>query len=333
MTLARRKFLQLAGATAALLPTSSLATAQTTYPTRPITLIVPFPPGGTTDVIARLIAEPMRAYMGQPIVIENIGGADGNIGTGRAARAQPDGYTLCLGVMDTHVLNAGFYSLPYDVFDFAPIAPLAANWIVFYGRKSIPAKDLSELISWLKARPFQASAGTNSLGLRLFAESFQRQTGTQFTIVPYRGGNNMQADFLGGQIDLFVGFPRGLTLFPEKITRAYAVASDARLTFAPEIPTFAELGLPSLVYSGWYGLFAPKGTPKDIIVKLNAAAVHALANQAVRSRLLELGYEIAWRESQTPEALAALQKADAEKWWPIIKQLGIKPVVASPKGP
>jgi tripartite-type tricarboxylate transporter receptor subunit TctC len=332
MTLARRKFLQLAGATAALLPTSSLATAQTTYPARPITLIVPFPPGGTTDVIARLIAEPMRAYMGQPIIIENIGGADGNIGTGRAARAQPDGYTLCLGVMDTHVLNAGFYSLPYDVFrDFAPIALLAANWIVFYGRKSIPAKDLSELIAWLKARPFRASAGTNSLGLRLFAESFQRQTGTQFIIVPYRGGNNVQADFIGGQIDLFVGFPRGLTLFPEGITRAYAVASDARLTFAPEIPTFAELGLPSLVYSGWYGLFAPKGTPKDIIVKLNAAAVDALANQAVRSRLLELGYEIASRESQTPEALAAMQKADAEKWWPIIKGLGIK--AGSPNGP
>jgi tripartite-type tricarboxylate transporter receptor subunit TctC len=326
MTLARRKFLQLAGATAALLPISSPATAQTTYPARPITLIVPFPPGGTTDEIARLIAEPMRAYMGQPVVIENVGGADGNIGTGRAARARPDGYTLCLGVMDTHVLNAGFYSLPYDVFrDFAPIAPLAANWMVLYGRKSIPAKDLGELIAWLKARPFRASAGTNSLGLRLVAQSFQKQTGTQFTVVPYRGGNNMLVDFIGGRIELYVGFPRGLTIFPEGTARAYAVASGARLAFAPEIPTFAELGLPSLVYSGWYGLFAPKGTPKDVIVKLNAAAMDALGNQTVRSRLLELGYEIASRESQTPEALAAMQKADAEKWWPIIKEFAIKP--------
>jgi tripartite-type tricarboxylate transporter receptor subunit TctC len=160
---------------------------------------------------------------------------------------------------------------------------------------------------------------------------FKKQTGTQFTIVPYRGGNNVLEDFIGGRIELFEGFPRGLTIFPEGTARAYAVASGARLAFAPEIPTFGKLGLASLVYSGWYGLFAPKGTSKDIIVKLNAAAVDALANQAVRSRLLELGYEIASRESQTPEALAAMQKADAEKWWPIIKDLGIK--AGSPNDP
>jgi tripartite-type tricarboxylate transporter receptor subunit TctC len=325
MMLARRKFLQAVGATAALLPISSLATAQIAYPMRPITLIVPYPPGGSTDEVARLIAEPMRAYLGQPVVIENVGGADGNIGVGRAARARPDGYTLCLGVMDTHVLNAEFYALPYDVFnDFVPIAPLTANRIVFYGRKSISAKDLGELIAWLKARLFPASVGTNSLGFRLVAQSFQKQTGAQLTVVPYRGGNNVLEDFVGGHIDFFFGFPRALRILPEGTARAYAVASEARLAFAPEIPTFAEAGLSSLVYSGWYGLFAPKGTPKDIIVKLNAAAVDALANQTMRSRLVQLGYEIVPRESQTPEALAARQKSDAAKWWPIIKELGIK---------
>jgi tripartite-type tricarboxylate transporter receptor subunit TctC len=288
-------------------------------------MIVPYPPGGTTDEVARLIAEPMRAYIRQPVVVENVGGADGNIGTGRAARARPDGYTLCLGVMDTHVLNAGFYSLPYDVFrDFAPIAPLAANWMVLYGRKSIPAKDLGELIAWLKARPFPALVGTNTLSGRLVAQSFQKQTGAQVTIIPYRGGINMVEDFIGGRIDFYFGFPRGLIMLPEGTGRAYAVASNARLAFAPDIPTFAEAGLPSLVYSGWYGLFAPKGTPQDMIAKLNAAAVEALANQAVRSRLVALGYEIVPRSSQTPEALAVMQKTDAEKWWPIIKELGIK---------
>jgi tripartite-type tricarboxylate transporter receptor subunit TctC len=323
MKLARRQFLHFAaGATALAFPMAAVAQV---YPRRPITLIVPYPPGGTTDVVARLVAEEMRAFLGQPIIIENVGGADGSLGVGRTARARPDGYTLCIGVMATHVLNAGFYSLQYDVLnDFVPITPLAANRIVLFGRKSIPAKDLGELIAWLKAHPDQASAGTNSLGFRLVALSFQKQTGTQFTIIPYRAANNMREDFVAGRTDLLVGYPFDLSTFPEGTVRAYAVASDTRLTFASEIPTFAEAGLPSLVYSGWYGLFAPKGTPKDIIAQLNAAAVEALADPVVQARLADAGFDLFPREKQTPEALATMQKADAEKWWPIIKELGIK---------
>jgi tripartite-type tricarboxylate transporter receptor subunit TctC len=263
--------------------------------------------------------------LGQPIIIENVSGADGNLGVGRAVRARPDGYTLCIGIMDTHVLNAGFYSLPYDVFNaFAPITPLAANRIVLYGRKSIPAKDLGELIAWLKAHPDEASAGMNALGFRLVAQSFQKQTGTRFTIIPYRAANTQREDFIAGRIDLLFGFPFALSTFPEGTARAYAVASDTRLAFVPEIPTFAEAGLPSLVYSGWYGLFAPKDTPHDIITKLNGAAVEALVDPVVHERLANVGFDFFQRENLTPEALAAMQKADAEKWWPIIKELGIK---------
>jgi tripartite-type tricarboxylate transporter receptor subunit TctC len=201
---------------------------------------------------------------------------------------------------------------------------LAANRIVLYGRKSIPAKDLGELIAWLKAHPDQASAGMNSLGFRLVAQSFQKQTGTQFTIIPYRAAGTLREDFIAGRIDLDFGFPFGLSTFPEGSARAYGVASDTRLAFMPEIPTFAEAGLPSLVYSGWYGLFAPKATPKDIIARLNAAAVEALVDPVVHKRLADVGFDFFPREKQTPEALAAMQKADAEKWWPIIKELGMK---------
>jgi tripartite-type tricarboxylate transporter receptor subunit TctC len=320
----RRAFLHLAAGAAVLPLTPHVARAQA-YPTRTITLIVPFPPGGTTDLIARLVAEHMRASMGQPVVIENIGGADGSIGIGRAARARGDGYTLCVGTADTQVLNAAFYSLPYDVSrDFTPIAPLATTPIVLFGRKSIPASDLGELVSWLKARSEQASAGMNSLGFRLIAQFFQTQTETRFTIIPYRAAGPQREDFIAGRTDLLFGLPLAFSMLPEGSAKAFAVTSDRRLTLAPDVPTFAEQGFPSLVYSGWYGLFAPKGTPKDIVEKLNAAALEALADPAAQSRFGKLGFEMFPGEQQTPEALAAMQKADAAKWWPIIKQLGIR---------
>jgi tripartite-type tricarboxylate transporter receptor subunit TctC len=288
-------------------------------------MIVPFPPGGTTDVVARLVGEGMRRHLGQPIIIENIGGADGNIGVGRAARAQPDGYTLCVGTVDTHVLNAAFYPLPYDVLhDFKPITPLAANPLVLFGQKSIPAKDVSELITWLKMHPNQASVGVNSFGFRLIAEFFRKQTETQFIIVPYRAANSMRQDFIAGRIDLVVGLPFGRTLFPEGSTTAYAVTADERLAFAPTVPTFAEAGLPSLVFSFWYGMFATKGTPEDIIAKVNAAAVEALADRTIQQRLIDTGYDVFPREKQNPASLTIMQNSDAMKWWPIIKELGIK---------
>lgn len=325
MKLTRRNFLHIAGGAGALPALSRVGVAQS-YPSRPVTMIVPFPAGGAADVIARIMAERMRGPLGQPVIIENIGGADGSIGVGRAARAQPDGYTICLGIDATFVLNGAFYSLPYDVLnDFVPISPLATGPTVLVARKTMPAQNLSELIAWLKAHPDQASAGMNTLSFRLMVMRFQKQTGTQFNIVPYRAAGSVIADLVAGQIDLAVGtLTSHLPQLRAGSEKAYVVAGETRSALAPDIPTFAEMGLPALTYTNWYGLFAPRGTSKDIIDKLSAAAVEALADPAARSRLDELGYEAFPRERQTPETLAALQKADAEKWWPIIKELGLK---------
>jgi tripartite-type tricarboxylate transporter receptor subunit TctC len=319
----RRQFLQLAAGATALPAVSRLAWAQA-YPTRPITMIVPFAAGGATDVIGRVLAARMTDSLKQPVIIENVSGADGSIGTGRAARARPDGYTIDFGNVSTNVMNGAVYSLRYDVLnDFAPISPLVTAPSILFSRRTMPAKDLNELIGWLKANPDKASAGSSGVIHHLRYEFFKKETGTQFTLVPYRGSTPAMQDLVAGQIDLLFEGPNGLSLVRAGSIKAYAVTNDKRIALAPEIPTFGEMGLPALSHSPWYGLFAPKATPKDIIGKLNAAAVEALADPAVRSRLVEIGAEIFPRERQTPEALAALQKADAEKWWPIIKQLGI----------
>jgi tripartite-type tricarboxylate transporter receptor subunit TctC len=324
MNFPRRKFLQLAGAAAVAPALSRVATAET-YPSRLITMIVPFPPGGFFDVIGRVLAERMRESLGQPIIVENVGGANGSIGIGRVARARPDGYTIDLGFLGGHVLNGALYSLPYDVSkDFEPISPLVAGPLVLYTRKTMPAKDLHELIAWLKANPDKASAGVTAVGPQLIATRFQRETGTHFALVPYRGTAPALQDLVAGQIDLFLETPAQLPLVHGGSLKAYAVTSDTRLAQARDIPTFAEMRLPALSWSAWYGFFAPRNTPKDIISKLNGAAVEALADPAVQSRLVDLGLEIFPRERQTPEALGALVKTDAEKWWPIIKESGIK---------
>jgi tripartite-type tricarboxylate transporter receptor subunit TctC len=209
------------------------------YPSRPITMIVPFPAGGGADVIARIMAERMRKPLGQPIIVENVGGADGSIGTGRAARARPDGYTICLGFDGSHVLNGAFYSLPYDVLnDFVPISPLATTSTVLAARKTMPAQDLTELIAWLKAHPNQASAGGNNLTFRLLAARFQKHTGTQFTFVPYRAAGSVLADLVAGQIDL--SFSTQVISLPpvrSESIKAYAVTGETRSALAPDIPT------------------------------------------------------------------------------------------------
>jgi tripartite-type tricarboxylate transporter receptor subunit TctC len=323
MKLPRRQFLHLAAGVAAALPAVSRFAWAQAYPTRPITMLVPFPPGSPADSVARVLAERMRQVLGQPIIIENVSGAGGSIGTGRAARARPDGYTIDLGISSTHVLNGVFYSLAYDVLnDFAPVSPLGRAATIFYARKTMPAKDLRELIDWLRANPNKASAGISIAGWHLLTAFFQKETATQFTFVPYRSG--ALQDLLAGRIDLLFFTQDALPLVRDGSIKAYAVASDTRFALAPDIPTFGEMGLPTVSYSGWYGLFAPKGTPKDIIGTLNAAVVEALADAAVQSRLIEFGVEVFPRDQQTPEALGALQKADAEKWWPLIKEFGIK---------
>jgi tripartite-type tricarboxylate transporter receptor subunit TctC len=311
---------------AAALPAVSRNADAQSYPTRPITMIVPFAAGGPADASARIIAERMRSSLVRPIIIENAVGADGSIGTGRAARARPDGYTIEFGITSTHVFNGAYYSLAYDpISDFAPIALVVNTAYILLARTTFPANDLRQLIAWLKANPNKASIAVATVGIRLLATAFQQQTGTQLVLVPYRGNAPAMQDLMAGEIDLLINAPQtSLPLLRAGKIKAYAATSDMRLAAAPDIPTFTEMGLSALSFSEWSGLFAPRGTPRDIIGKLNAAVVEAVADPAVRSRLTDLGAEIFMREQQTPEALAAIQKADAEKWWPIMKAAGIK---------
>jgi len=303
------------------------ATAQT-YPSRPINMIVPFPPGGLSDVVGRIAAEGMRGPLGQSIIIENVGGATGSIGTGRVARAAPDGYTLVLGIWNTHVANGAAYTLAYDIVqDFEPIALLADAPLVVAAKKAVPANDLKELVAWLKANP-NKSMGTVGIGspVHLLGVVMQQQTGTQFELVAYRGASLVVQDLVAGHIDFTIANPA--TALPQVqagAIKAYAVTAKNRLAVAPDIPSVDEAGMPGFYFSLWAALFAPKGTPKEIIAKLNAAAVSMLADPAVRQKLISQGFEIPPRENQTPEALGAYQQAEIKKWWPIMKAAGIKP--------
>ena len=327
MKLPRRRFLQLAGGVAALPAFSRIANAQS-YPARPISIVVPFAAGGPTDTLTRVIAESMRGPLGQSVIVENVTGAAGNIGVGLVARAAPDGYTLVAGIWGTHVVNAAIYALPYDVVnDFEPIVLMSRNAQVIVARKTLPADDLKGLITWLKANPDVATAGTAGAGSpqHVMGVLFQNTTGTHFRFVPYRGGAPAMQDLIAGRIDLI--FADQTTSLPQVRSgdiRAYAVTGKGRLGPAPDIPTVDEAGLPGFYCSVWNALFAPKGTPKAVIAKLNAAAAGALAEPAVRQRLADLGQQIVPSEEQTPEALAALQRAEIQKWWPIIKAAGIR---------
>jgi tripartite-type tricarboxylate transporter receptor subunit TctC len=294
-------------------------------------MIVPFPAGGPNDLVARIIAERMKISLGQTIIIENVSGADGSIAVGRAARATPDGYTIEMGQWGTHVVNGAIYDLRYDlVGGFEPIAPIITAPMVLYAKKAMPATNLKELIAWLKINPNKASYGTVTAGLHALGAFFQEQTGTRFQFVPYRGEAPAVQDLVGGQIDLMWGSTNNLGQLRAGSIKAYAVTSSARLTIAPDIPTVEELGLPELSFSPWSALFAPKGTPKNVINSLNTAAVDALADPTVRQRFADIGMEVFPRDRQTPQALAALVKADIEKWWPIIKAANIMGGVPDP---
>jgi tripartite-type tricarboxylate transporter receptor subunit TctC len=298
------------------------------YPSRPITMVVPFPAGGSTDTLARIVSERMRASLGQPVVIENVGGASGSLGVGRVARSPADGYTLSIGTLSTHCMNGAVLSLPFDVLnDFEPVVQLAIEPLLIVGRKDFPAKDLKELIAWLKANPDKASQGNPGAGStgHLTGVLFQRETGTRFQSVPYRGNALAMQDLLSGQIDFMM---EPASNFMQQLRagnfKPYAVAARTRMATLPDTPTVDEGGLPGFHIPLWYGLWVPKGTPKIAIDRLNAAAMDTLADPAVRTRMADIGLELPTREQQTPQALGALQKAEIERWWPIIRAANIK---------
>jgi tripartite-type tricarboxylate transporter receptor subunit TctC len=309
----------------ALAMVAGIAVAQAqTYPSRSLTLVVPFPPGGSTDAAARIMAERMRASLGQPIVIENVGGAGGSIAVGRVARSAPDGYTFDIGQWDTHV-GSIIYKLDYDLEkDFEPIGLISNNPQLMVARNNLPANTLAELVAWMKTNPGKINFVNQNAAANVTGVMFENLTGQKVQFIPYRGAGPAMTDLVSGTMDLLV--VQGAVALPQisggKI-KALANLSPQRSASMPDIPTADETGVPGLYMSGWFGFFAPKGTPKDIIARLNAAMVEALADPTVQKRFSEFGLDIAPREQQTPEGLAAFQKAEIDKWWPIIKAAGI----------
>ena len=301
------------------------ATAQAqSFPSRPLTLIVPFPPGGSTDAAARIMAEKMRESLGQPIVIENVGGAGGSIGVGRLARAVPDGHTFDIGQWDTHV-GSIIYKLDHDLEkDFEPIALVSNNPQLMVAKNDLPAKTLGELVAWMKANPGKINFVNQNAAANVTGVLFEKLTEQKVQFIPYRGAGPAMTDLIAGTVDLLV--VQGAVALPQiragKI-KVLANLSPQRSASMPDIPISDESGVKGLYMSGWFGFWAPKGTPKDVIAKLNAATVEALADPALQKRFSDLGLDVAPRAQQTPEGLAAFQKAEIEKWWPIIKSAGI----------
>jgi tripartite-type tricarboxylate transporter receptor subunit TctC len=310
---------------AGMLLAATLAASAQTYPARQITLIVPFPPGGSTDVTARIMAERMRPILGQPIIIENVGGAGGSIAVGRLARAAPDGYTIDIGQWDTHV-GSIIYPLTYDLQkDFEPIGLISINPQLLVAKKSLPADDLKTLIAWMKANPGEAKFVNQNAAAQVTGILLEKATGVKLNYIPYRGAGPAMTDLISGQVDLLV--VQGAAALPQVragTIKAIANLSPQRSASIPDIPTSDEGGVPGWYMSGWFGLFAPRNTPKDVVGKLNDAMTQVLADPAVKTRLAELGLDVATRQQQTPEGLAAFQKAEIEKWWPIIKESGIR---------
>jgi tripartite-type tricarboxylate transporter receptor subunit TctC len=325
----RRNVLYFAASAAALIAFSGDTQAQD-YPSRPVTLVVPYAAGGSADVFTRIIAERMRATLGKPVVVENVTGAAGSIGTGRVVRAAPDGFTFGLGNWSTHVANGVIYPLQYDVRgDFEPIAQIAFTPLMIATSKKSPPNNLTELLAWLKANSDKVSQGTNGAGsiMHLAGVLLQKETGARFNFVPYRGAGPAVQDLLSGQIDLYIGLPADLMPHARAGNiKVHAIAARDRIASAPDIPTADEAGLPRFEVSAWFGFWAPKGTLENVVAKLSAAISEALADPAVRKRLQqELYLEIPRAEMQTPSALRSFQATEIERWWPIIRAEKIKP--------
>ena len=309
-----------------LVQSISNALAQT-YPSRPITMVVPFAAGGPVDVVARVLSEPMRKSLGQPVIVDYTTGAGGSLGVGRVARAAPDGYTVSIGHWGTHVVNGAVYSLQYDLQkDLEPVAMIGANPMLIVGNTAIPAANLKELIAWIKASRAGVNVGTAGAGsgTHISGVYFQNAIGASLQFIPYKGSGPAMQDLIGGQIDMMVDqMSNSMPQVRGGKIKAYAVTARTRSAAAPDIPTVDETGLPGFHISIWYGTWVPRGTPRESIARLNRAVKDALADATVRQRLADLGLEIVPPGQQTPEALGAYHRAEIEKWWPIIKGANI----------
>jgi tripartite-type tricarboxylate transporter receptor subunit TctC len=312
---------------AALLAFGSASHAQN-FPTHPITIVVPFSAGGPSDAMARILAERMRTTLGQTILIENVTGAGGSLGVGRVVRAPADGYTIGFGHLGTNVANGAIYKLGYDlVADLEPVVLLPSNPMIIVSRNAVPAKSLKELLAWLKSRPAPPTAGTAGAGSgsHIAGLYFENVTGIKLQYVPYRGTAPALTDLVAGQIDIIVDqLSNSIAQVRAGTIRAYAVTDDKRVESASDIPTTDEAGLPGFHMTLWSGLWVPKNTPKDIVAKLNAAAVEALNDPAVRKKFEDLGLQMPGADKLTPEALGAWQKAEIAKWWPMLKAANVR---------
>jgi len=296
------------------------------FPTKPVTVVVPFSAGGPTDTIARIMAERMTKSLGQPVLVEDVTGAGGNIGVGRVVRAAPDGYMVSIGHIGPHVINGAMYELEYDLLrDLAPVGMFVTNPQIVVSKNGLPSKDLKSLIEYARSTPLSIATGGAGTPSHISGVYFQKLTGGAAQIVHYRGGAPASADVMAGHVDMF--FDQAANALPQirsgKV-RAYAVTQPTRLSVAPDIPTVDEAGMPGYYMAVWHGLWVPSRTAPAVIARLNSAMVDAAADDGVRKRLMEIGQEILPRDKQTPEALGAHQKAEIEKWWPLIKSAGIK---------
>jgi tripartite-type tricarboxylate transporter receptor subunit TctC len=298
------------------------------YPSHPIIMIVPLAPGGSTDVLARITAAGLSKQLGQPVVVENTSGAGGTIGVTRAERSPPGGYTIVFGQWGTNMANGAIYSLDFDlVKDFEPIALVATQPFMIDSRKSLPANNLKELIAWLKQNGDKTTEGNSGVGSpsHIAGILLQQTLGLKWQMVPYRSAGLSMQDLVAGTVDIALDAPAVvMPQFQAGTVKSYAVAAPKRVSVMPDVPTTDEAGLPGFYFSFWHAMWAPKGTPKEIIAKLNKATVAALADPETRKRMIDLAQEIYPPEQQTPEALKAFHEAEIAKWWPIIKAAGVK---------
>jgi tripartite-type tricarboxylate transporter receptor subunit TctC len=298
------------------------------FPTRQIVVVVPFPAGGSTDALARILAEPMRVALGQPVIVQNVAGAGATIGIGRVVQAAPDGYTLSLGNWTSHVGGSGVYPVPWHVVnDLEPISLLSTSTLMIVGRSGLPVKDGKEFIAWLKANPDTGTAAIvgQGSGAHVCSIYLSQKTGTRFRYIPYRGGAPVMADLLANQVDFFCAeASQTLPHLRSGKMKPLIVMSKTRWKPMPDVPTMEELGASDTHISFWHGLWAPKGTPKNVVAKLNDAVVKAFADPNAIKRLEELGHVFPTREQMTPGALRAHHKSEIDKWWPLIKEANIK---------